>query len=100
MNKQDEDKVRQIIKAELVKFDKNITKKVNQSIDKNNKEVNLKVDKTTDDLKKELIKKIDLLKKEGLDKAKIIDLMSKAFKQQNKFMWEKSDFITQYLKTV
>ena len=100
MNKQDELEIRKIIKTELDKFSKSINKDVNLKIDKQITKVNSHVDKTISELKKELTNQINALKKEGLNKEKIIDLLSKAFKQQNKFMWEKSDFITQFLKTI
>jgi hypothetical protein len=41
-------------------------------------------------------KKIDSLDKKIITKQQIKDLMASAFVKQHKFMWEKSKFITSY----
>jgi len=100
MTKQDELKIREMIQKELARFEKDVKKEVKSEIKKTSESNKKQMNANVKNLENKLTKELDILQKKGLDKNKIIDLLSKAFKQQNKFMWEKSDFITQYLKTI
>ena len=93
MTQQDENKVRDIIKTlvdkELKKqkddFEKQVVKSIKDS-EKTQKDFFLK------SLKSEF----DAVEKKTMTKEQIKQLMIKAFVRQNRFMWEKSKFITSY----
>lgn len=93
MTIEDEAKVREIVKKlvdqELKKqkeeFEKQILKAIKES-EKSQK----------DEFLTSLKKEIDALDKKAMTKEKVKELMIKAFVRQNRFMWEKSKFITSY----
>jgi hypothetical protein len=93
MTKDDEIKIREIVKAIIEKelnkekefIDKQILKAIKDS-EKSQKTEFLSF------LKRE----IESLDKKIITKKQIKDLMIAAFIKQNKFMWEKSKFITSY----
>ena len=95
MTSAEESKIRSLIQTIIAKELKSelgsIEKKIENSIKDNEK--SQKKD-FLDIFKKE----IELLNKKVLSKDETIDLMAKAFVKQHKFMWEKSKFITSYLK--
>jgi predicted component of type VI protein secretion system len=82
MTKQDEAKVREIIRDIL------------------DKELKSQKKETEKDLKDFISKEIDKLDKKVLTKDDVKDLIVKAFIQQSKFMWEKSNIVTQFIKRV
>jgi len=82
MDKKDEKIIRDIVKAELKKELKDNEKKMK-------------------DMFMQLIQKeIDKAEKKSLNKQDVKDIIIKAFIQQNKFMWEKSSVVTQYMNKV
>jgi hypothetical protein len=93
MTIQDEAKVREIakklidqeLKKQKEEFEKQILKTIKES-EKSQK----------DDFLASLKKEIDALDKKTMTKEKVKELMIKAFVRQNRFMWEKSKFITSY----
>lgn len=82
MTKQDEIKVREIIRS---------------MIDKELKSSMKDADK---DMRDFISKEIDKINKKILSKEDVKDLIVKAFVQQSKFMWEKSSVVTQFIKKV
>ena len=95
MTTQDESKVRELIKSaidkELKKQREEFEKKILQSIKDSEKT-------QKEEFLKSLKKEIDALDKKSMTKEDVKDLMIKAFVRQNRFMWEKSKFITSYFK--
>ncbi len=93
MTTEDEAKVREIVKKlidqELKKqkeeFEKQILKAIKES-EKSQK----------NEFLASLKKEVDALDKKTMTKEKVKELMIKAFVRQNRFMWEKSKFITSY----
>lgn len=77
MTKEEESKIREIIKSIVGKEIKNQEEYVEKQMS------NLKKD-------------INSSNKEYMTKKQVKDLMIAAFVKQNKFMWEKSKFITSY----
>lgn len=82
MTKQDEAKVREIIRDVL------------------DKELKSSKKSTEKELKDFISKEIDKLDKKILTKEDVKDIIVKAFIQQSRFMWEKSSVVTQYIKKV
>ncbi|MFA5068180.1 MAG: hypothetical protein WC466_09155 [Candidatus Izemoplasmatales bacterium] len=74
-----------MVKKQIQEFEKTVIKSIRDSEKYQKKEF----DSFISELKKELQKKY-------LTKKEIKDLMIQAFVKQNKFMWEKSKFITSY----
>ena len=93
MNREDEEKVREIIKKSIDKefkdFKAIVDKEIKDSVRDNDKKLESNVSTS---IKKE----IDSLEKKYLTKKDVKELMAKAFSRQHKFMWEKSNFITSY----
>jgi len=93
MTTQDEIKVREIVKKlidqELKKQKEEFEKQIFKSIKESEK---FQKDEFLAFLKKE----IDTLEKKTMTKEKVKELMIKAFVKQNRFMWEKSKFVTSY----
>lgn len=93
MNREDEARVREIVKAtiekELSKEKTVFEKMVANSIKDSEK-------KQMEDFLSQLKKEIEGLNNKFLTKKQIKDLMIAAFVKQNKFMWEKSKFVTSY----
>lgn len=93
MNKEDEAKIREIIKTAIDKAinkergdTKNDISKAVKDSEKSQKEQMLSI----------LGKEIDSLDKKIFTKKQIKDLMIAAFSKQHKFMWEKTKFLTTY----
>lgn len=82
MTKQDEIKVREIIRSML------------------DKELKSSMKDTDKDMRDFISKEIDKINKKILSKEDVKDLIVKAFVQQSKFMWEKSSIVTQFIKKV
>jgi hypothetical protein len=89
LKKEIRDFVKKIVDKELSTQEKNVEKKINDliKINKKNQE---------DDFLKIIKSEIEKINKIVLTKKDIKDLMVKAFVKQNKFMWEKSKFVTSY----
>lgn len=93
MTKEDEVKVREIIKSHIEKEFKKEREETEKNI--------LKAIKNSEKSQKSeflssLKKEIDSLDKKIFTKEQIKDLMIKAFVRQNRFNWEKSKFLTSY----
>ena len=97
MNRQDEIKVRSMIRGAL---DKEMTiqrKQIDLDIKKQIKDSEVKT-------KKEFVefvtKEIAKVEKKILTKEDVKDIIIKAFIQQSKFMWEKASVVTQFINKV
>ena len=97
MDRQDEIKVRSMIKNAL---DKEMSLQKKQT----EKEIKKQIDANKKQAKKEFItfvqKEIKKLDSKILNKKDIKDIIIKAFLQQSKFMWEKASVVTQYINKV
>lgn len=95
MTAQDESKIREIVKSlidkELKKQREEFEKKIIQAIKDSEKT-------QKEEFLKSLKQEIESLGKKSMTKEDVKDLMIKAFVRQNRFMWEKSKFITSYFK--
>ncbi len=77
-------------KSEILSLVRDMIKKeIDRSVSNNKKEMEKFVEKEYAKLEKTVLNKDDIKK-----------LLIKAFVQQNKFMWEKSSFITQYINNI
>jgi len=93
MTREDEIKVREMIKSAL---DKEI-KKEREDAERNLSKLFKDSEKAQkDEFLSSLKKELNSIDKKFLTKQEIKDLLSKAFMKQHKFMWEKSKFITTY----
>lgn len=93
MTREDEIKVRDMIKSTLDKEIKKEREDAEKKLSKLFKD-NEKTQK--DEFLSSLKKEVDSMDKKFLTKQEIKDLLAKAFMKQHKFMWEKSKFITTY----
>ena len=93
LNNSDKDIIRKIIRdivsKEIEKLEKKLEDKRKETINKTNQQ-----------FLKQLNKEIEALKKQNLTKEDIKKMLVKAFTQQNKFMYEKSHIITQFINNI
>jgi len=93
MTREDEAKIREMIKNAL---DKEI-KKEREEAEKKIAKLFKDSEKTQkDEFLSSLKTELNSIDKKFLTKQEIKDLLAKAFMKQHKFMWEKSKFITSY----
>ena len=93
MTREDESKVRDLIKGA-------IDKEINKQNDEFEAKIVKKIKESEKSQKGEFMialkKEIDSLGNKFLTKQQVKDLMVKALVRQHRFMWEKSKFITSY----
>lgn len=97
MTKEDESRVREIIKITIEKEFKKEREDAEKSI---LKAIRDSEKSQQDAFLASLKKEIDALDKKIITKKQIKDLMVTAFIKQHKFMWEKSKFITSYFNDI